>query len=100
MSINSCRLPDSQPSPPTGSRRRTCQPLPRDFKPEVNHGSLATDLSAAAVVARIHHSGYPMREIVRPYAVTTHPSRLLKKEISSHQTTKNTQKTHSYCLNF
>lgn len=71
MSINSCRLPDSQPSPPTGSLRRTCQPLPRDFKPEVNHGSLATDLSAAAVVARIHHSGYPMREIVRPYAVTT-----------------------------
>lgn len=72
MSIISCRRPDSQPTPPlTVSLRGTCKPLPREFNPEVNHGLLATDMSAAAVVARIRQSGFQMQEVVRPYAVTT-----------------------------
>lgn len=72
MSITSCRLRDSKPAPPTESRRGKCQPLPPQASAtEVNHGLLATDLGAAAVVARIRQSGFPMHEVVRPYAVTT-----------------------------
>lgn len=71
MSKTSCHQQGSHPSHLTAPRRGTCHPLSRQFEPGFKHGFLATDLSAAAVVARVRLSGFPMHEIVRPYAVTT-----------------------------